>query len=120
MGECAAAAVHNIAFTGNANRELVAREPGVIRGLVHLLGKGITENAKLQAAAALGSVLVVSAQRGGYIVEADKEAQEEGVASGGLQILIHLLKDSVVTHITKEQSVYALRAMVHQYPTHLE
>ena len=38
--ECAAATLHNVAFTGGENREAVAATKGVVRGLAVLLGEG--------------------------------------------------------------------------------
>lgn len=122
--EYAAAAFHNIAFTGGDNRATIAQTKGTVRGLVVLLGEGVTENSKLQAAAALSATVMVSSTRVApnmplNIVEADHEAQSEAARAGGLSVLIHLLNDTVVGFTTKEQSVLALRALVHHNPANL-
>jgi len=80
--ECAAATIHNIAFTGHLNREAVVSANGVVRGLISLLGEGLTENSKLQAAAALTSIITLSSVKEetlqhSNITDADKRPQTQ-------------------------------------------
>ena len=80
--ECAAATIHNIAFTGHLNREAVVSANGVVRGLISLLGEGLTENSKLQAAAALTSIITLSSVKAetlqhSNITDADKRPQTQ-------------------------------------------
>jgi len=124
--ECAAATLHNVAFTGGGNRVKVARTMGVVRGLAVLLGEGLTENSKLQAAAALTSIVTVSSARGeepqphANITEGDRVAQSEAAACGALHILIQLLSDTAVGPFTKEHSLLALRSIVFQHSRNLQ
>jgi len=124
--ECVAATLHNIAFTGGANRTAVVATKGIVAGLVALLGQGESENSKLQAAAALTSVITVAASRAdsqlpANISEADPEAQNEAAQAGVVHVLVQLLGDTqVVNPLSKEYSLMALRAVVFKNSPNLQ